>query len=297
MGLEMLGAPEDDGRDGLRLARALFPAMAAELDAAYAATAGGADVPGAAGQAGGEQGDFDAWLDARAAQLRTEFAEAPFAEFGDAEVRERLAEAHAAARRIAGWVGLPLPEPEAFAAVGADVAGLAAALGGDPTLAPVFAPHGLGAEGWRRLFARGSELRGAEHGGRALRLALAGEVEQEFALLDAAPGAGTPAVRGEGPVRWTLRLVPAGLAPPVLGLGYAHGPHASLPEMLMLQLERYLADRPLLDARSFTWLAGPLADGRLAARHVYDAAESTVRISSREPGNQGPHLGSRPPIG
>lgn len=65
----------------------------------------------------------------------------------------------------------------------------------------------------------------------------------------------------------------------------------------MLQLIRVVSGEPLVDARSFTWLAGPLADGRLAARHVYDSAERVVRINCREVGNQGPHLGARPPVG
>jgi hypothetical protein len=67
--------------------------------------------------------------------------------------------------------------------------------------------------------------------------------------------------------------------------------------MLMLQLSRVVAGEPLVDATSFTWLAGVLAGGKLAARHVYDEAEDTVRITCREVVSQGPHLGARPPVG
>lgn len=98
-------------------------------------------------------------------------------------------------------------------------------------------------------------------------------------------------------VRWTLRLIPAGTAPALMGLSFAHGPHVSLPEILMLQLMRASAGETPLDATSFTWLAGSLAQGKLAARHVYDATEDAIRITCREVVSQGPHLGARPPIG
>ncbi|MFT4232742.1 MAG: hypothetical protein QM606_08235, partial [Leucobacter sp.] len=215
----------------------------------------------------------------------------------------------AATRTVAARAGLRVPEPEAFAEAGTDFARLGTALAADPTLAPVIAPYGLGSRRWRELFARAAE----ESGGAlaaADPLVVASEAEREFGRLDAVPvpempdlpattagaaAAAQPAVRAEP--RWTLRLVPAGLAPAVLGLSFEHGPHASLPEMLMLQLTRLVAGEPLVDSRSFTWLAGTLAEGRLAARHVYDSAERAVRINCRETGNQGPHLGARPPVG
>ncbi|WP_029746844.1 hypothetical protein [Leucobacter chironomi] len=276
-----------DAGDRIRLVRGLFPDLAAELDGALAATGGAAD-------------DFDAWLDGETALLRsTAIGSAAFADVLDAGPRERFERAFAAARTVASWLGLEPPQPEAFAAAGVDLGGLGAALAVDPTLVPVPAPHGLGVAGWRRLFERAAEDDGPlaqREGGSPL--VLASEAEREFAILDRTiPG--VPVVRdggSVGAVGWTLRLVPAGLAPAVLGLSFEHGPHATLPEMLMLQLMRAVAGEPLVDARSFTWLAGALADGRLAARHVYDAAERSVRINCREVGNQGPHLGARPPI-
>ena len=294
-----------DEETGARLARVLFPELAAELDAALA---GGGDAA---------ERDFDGWLDDRAATVRDELGGASFGDVDDAGSRERFERAFAAARTVAGWVGLRPPEPEAFAGAGVDFSRLGAALAADPTLAPVVAPYGLGAEGWRELFAHAARAErsplgaGAAAPSGAQPLVLASEAEREFALLDAVPDRSTPSLlapggsgRSGGPagsagraVRWTLRLVPAGLAPAVLGLSFEHGPHASLPEMLMLQLTRVVAGEPLVDARSFTWLAGPLADGRLAARHVYDSAERVVRINCREVGNQGPHLGARPPVG
>lgn len=297
-------ARTDEG-SGARLARVLFSDLAADLDAALAGSGGGAD-----------QG-FDAWLDGRTEAVRAELGGAAFGAVDDAASRERFERAFAAARTVAGWVGLRVPEPEAFASAGVDFARLGAALAADPTLTPVAAPYGLGADGWRSLFARaaseersplgppgggeGATAHVREDGAAAAQpLVLASEAEREFSLLDTVPDRSAPALHGAeraSSVRWTLRLVPAGLAPAVLGLSFEHGPHASLPEMLMLQLTRVVARDPLVDARSFTWLAGALADGRLAARHVYDSAGRVVRINCREVGNQGPHLGARPPVG
>ncbi len=277
-----------DTGDRIRLTRALFPELASELDAALASN-------------GGDRADgFDAWLDGETEALRaTSLSSVAFADVLDEAQRDRFGRAFDAARAVAGWVGLEPPQPEAFAEAGADLARLGAALSGDPTLVPVPAPYGLGAAGWRRLFERAAEHEGPlsqPEGGSPL--VLANEAEREFALLDRAPSS-VPIVRTRAGAAtgWTLRLVPGGLAPAVLGLSFEHGPHATLPEMLMLQLMRAASSEPLVDARSFTWLAGALADGRLAARHVYDAGERSVRINCREIGNQGPHLGARPPVG
>ncbi|RGE19572.1 hypothetical protein [Leucobacter sp. wl10] len=287
----------DDER-GARLARVLFPDLAAAVDAAFARHGGGAER------------DFDAWLDERAEEVGSGLRTAAFGELADAPSRERLERAFAATRTVASWIGLHVPEPEAFAESGADFGSLGAALAADPTLVPVAAPYGLGADGWRGLFSRAA----SEEGGPlaipsgdsgAAPLAISSEAEREFARLDAVPDPSVPVLSaspageadaGRRSVRWTLRLVPAGLAPAVLGMSFDHGPHVSLPEMLMLQLARVVAGEPLVDARSFTWLAGTLADGRLAARHVYDSVERVVRINCREVGNQGPHLGARPPV-
>ncbi|QIM18527.1 hypothetical protein G7066_07675 [Leucobacter coleopterorum] len=161
------------------------------------------------------------------------------------------------------------------------------------------APYGLGAERWRELFRgataqQGSPLSGDEP------LLLAAEAVDGFTILDSVPDVTSPRVevaRPEGAsVTWTLRLVPSSAKPPLLGLGFAHGPHVSLPEILMLQLMRIVSGERPVDTESFTWLAGALADGRLAARHVFDESEAVIRISCREIGNQGPHLGARPPV-
>ncbi|GAB2553977.1 hypothetical protein [Leucobacter ruminantium] len=261
----------------VRLARALFPDLAAELDGALAR------------HGGDDTASFDDWLDGAATEMLGGIG---FDEVADPAISARFEAAFAAARAAADRLGAPLPEPEAFTAAGVPFERLASAMAADPELLPVPAPHGLGSERWRRAFAHG-DVDG---------LVLATEALREFDALDALDATPTgeaapPAVEAPGGVRWTLRLVPAGHRPARLGLGFSHGPHPTLPEMLMLQLMRVMSGEPPVDAESFTWLSGSLADGRLAARHVYDASDGVVRISCREVGSQGPHLGARPPVG
>lgn len=266
--------------DHAALARVLFPDLATRLDAALARNEG-SDRAG---------DDLDALLEDRANELRSgELAGAAFAEIADEKHRDAFATALSLARSVLARQHLRLPEPEEFEAAGTDFAALAEALATDDTLVPVPAPHGLGAEDWRQLFSAGTEL------------LLASEIARDFPELDLVPDPGTPRVTEVDPrgrtLRWTLRLVPASEAPPVLGLAHASGPHPSLPEILLLQLMREAAGEPPLDPQSFTWLAGTLGGGALAARHVADVAQHAVRISSRGVSNQGPHLGARPPVG
>ncbi|PII81853.1 hypothetical protein BMH32_05180 [Leucobacter sp. OLJS4] len=269
--------------DELRLARLLLPELAERLDTVVGAT-----------DAARAEREFDDWLDAESDRLGERFSTAAFAEL-DAEASARFSAAFRRARALAERVGIEAPEPEALIEAGLDPAALADAIAEDPTLEAVLAPYGLGDLAWRELF------RSAGASGAAGGLVLATEVVREFGRLDAVPDPSTPrvAVAGTdgGRIEWTLRAIPAGERPSVLGLGYAHGPHVSLPEMLALQLGRLVAGADPVDTQTFTWLAGTLADGGLAARHVFDRSDDVVRIAAREIGNQGPHLGARPPIG
>lgn len=283
----------------LGLVRALYPGLAERYDRAAAAHTGE--------HAGAE---FDAWLD-REAGVR--HAGAAFGAIADPEVSRRFEGAFRAARGVAALIGVAVPEPEAFAAAGLDLTRLGALLAEHPEVQPVPTPYGLGADGWRQAFARAAAAHPEVLGGEpsASPLVLASEAERGFAALDRIPDSagsiprvtqqaggvgGTPTATSGQALRWTLRLVPAASAPAVLGLGFAHGPHASLPEMLMLQLMRISSGEEPVDTGTFTWLAGSVEDGRLAARHVYDAGERVIRITCREVGNQGPHLGARPPL-
>ena len=274
--------------DRTALARALFPDLAEQLDAAYARHADPAGVAAGTGLAGAD--GLDAWLDAEAARLRAgDLSGAAFAGLGDERVRHRFEAAFELAARVLSRLGLSVPEPEEFEAAGVDLAALGAACAAEDRLTPVPAPHGLGAEDWRALYAGDPEL------------LLASEIVRDFAELDRVAEPGIPRVsevdaRGRS-LSWTLRLIPADEAPPLLGLAHASGPHPSLPEMLLLQAMRAAAGETPVDQRSFTWLAGTLGGGALAARAIYDDAERAVRVSSRGVSNQGPHLGARPPVG
>ena len=264
------------------LAPYLFPDLVQELDAALDAHAQ-EDHPAAA---------FEQALAASVEALRaSDVGSAILDEFGDAG---RLAEVFACAEQIAREVGFEVPAPEAFLAAGVDADRLRIALSSDDTLTPVIAPAGLGANRWQSLYRTAARQPGSPIA-LADPLVLAEEVQHSFAMLDQPPRM-SPTVISNG-VTWSLRLVPATPAPTVLGLSHVHGPHVTLPEMLMLQLTRLMAGEEPVDQRSFTWLAGTLEDGRFAARHIFDAGERSVRVTSREVGNQGPHLGARPPIG
>jgi hypothetical protein len=262
------------------LMRALFADLAERVDAAYEPFAG--QQP---------EAKFDSWLDQRTTEVLPSAARLSI---DDAAAAEHFELAFSSAREVAQALGVQMPEIEAFAEAGVDLERFAAALADDPSLAPVPAPHGLGQAAWKQAFeALGGPL-----------LLIADEAEREFAEVDGAALTGAPvavgaerSAGGDALVSWTLRLVPAQPGPPLLGLSFAQGPHVTLPEMLMLQLSRVVAGEPLVDATSFTWLAGVLAGGKLAARHVYDEAEDTVRITCREVVSQGPHLGARPPVG
>lgn len=284
----------------VRLVRALFPELASTLDAAYErvrAERGSDEITGE---------DIDTWLDGEAELLRAgALGQAPFTGLPE-EIAAVFERAFKTARAAGERLGVRVPEPESFAAAGVDLALFGTLMLAEPDLLPVPTPYGLGVDAWQAAFRRE-----AERGVRALTvtperpdaLLIAAEAVAEFRLLDACDDSAVPVVTERGgttgepaPVSWTLRLVPAGEKPAVLGLGFSHGPHVTLPEILMIQLMRSSQDEPLIDASSFTWLAGALNDGRLAARHVFDEREGVIRVNCREVGNQGPHLGARPPL-
>ncbi|MFF8817931.1 hypothetical protein ACF07D_08045 [Leucobacter sp. NPDC015123] len=285
-----------------RLARLLFPDLADELDRAHAE---GRRAAGGTAPASGAEAMLDA---AALAARQGDLGQAAFSSIDGLEA-VRFTRGFELAREVAGWRDLRVPEPEEFWAAGADHAALARALMADASLAVVPTIYGLGSDGWVALF-RAAARQPSSPLSLAAPLILAPEVTAEFELLDAVPR-GVAAVQARagqagavqagavqgGEVSWTLRLVPATPKPPLVGLSHSHGPHPALPEILMLQLMHVAAREPLLDGSSFTWVHGTLSGGRFAARELFDTSERSVRVNTREVGNQGPHLGARPPIG
>ncbi|MEB4614096.1 hypothetical protein [Leucobacter sp. M11] len=265
--------PSERISDAAELGRALFPELAARV---------GASAPGPADGDAAEH-----WLRAETERLRAGAWGPGLARFRDTSAGERLRDAFARASEVALALGVFLPEPESFF-----VAGVPRGEPADGDL-PVPAPHGLGLAGWQRLFS-GSSPSGWP------RLVCSTEVVRWFAALDAvpAPDAAIPPLRGRpGQPRWTLRWLPADPAPPEVGRPFQAarpGEHPSLPELLMLQAMRVVRGEPLLDPHGFTWLAGALPDARFAARHGADPARGAIRISTRDRGDQGPHIGTRP---
>lgn len=270
-----------------QLARLLFADLAEELDGALA------DSQHAAGGVPPSSQAEQLLEDAARAAREGDFGRAAFAGVEGQEA-DRLERAFALASTVAGWAGLTVPEPEAFWEQGVDHATLARALMADPSLVPVPAPYGLGAARWTILF-RTVARQPASPLSLAAPLVLAPEVVAEFGQLDAVPR-GVASVRSGGQ-EWTLRLIPAGQKPALVGLSHAHGPHATLSELLMLQLMLIAGGEEPIDSSSFTWVHGAVGGGRFAARELFDATDRGVRVNTREVGNQGPHLGARPPIG
>lgn len=278
------------GAQGVAVARLLFAGVAKTLDDALRANTADLGSPVESPQRALERVLEEAERRARGGEL----GRAAFDGLDPGEAA-RFEDAFAAARSAAEWEGLTLPEPEEFWAAGADRATLARALMVDPTLLPVPTPYWLGASRWVAAFRAAARQPGSPLA-LAAPLVIAPDVVRSFGELDRVPD-GVPAVQTPEGVAWTLRLVPAGAAPPKLGVNHLVAPHVAAPEMLQLQLMRLAASEELVDQQSFTWLAGVFEGERFAARHLYDVGERSVRLNSREIGNQGPHLGARPPVG
>lgn len=255
------------------LARALFPDLAA-----HAARAASVDP-------------VELWIEEQTEELRFGAHGTALARFPEGSDSAALAAAFAVAVEIAGDTDTRAPEPEDFFAAGISPHTPSAAA----DLIPIVAPHGLGAAAWERVFA--STLRAA-----GPRLALSSEARRWFAALDHPTEQGRAAVHTRttaGAVRWTLRWLPAGEAPPHRGAAFrvADSPaYPTLPEILTLQRLRLARAARPVDHATFTWLAGELPDPRFAARHGYDEAEHTIRLSTRERTDQGAHVGVRPAL-
>ena len=286
------------------IARSLFPDLAAQADAVAA--------PRDESQFAAEQ-----WLTAQTERMRCGDFGPALARFSGHHSSDALMSAFASAQLLATGLDIACPEPEDFLAQDSRLGtpgeippDTHADHAGDVT--PVVAPHGLGAASWLRWFAQPDSHTPAEarrHPGAALPefpggaqlpgLAIATEALRWFAALDTVtdPHATVVHTRSHsGNVRWTLRWIPVSQAPPIRGIPFTHAPQAqypTLPEMLAIAAARRHAGEPLLDAHTFTWLAGELPGPTFAARHAYDPSTDTVRISTRERTDQGAHVGVR----
>lgn len=283
-------APGGESSDSTRLARLVFRELAAELDRALGSNA----ASDAASDA-----RADALVEAAARAAREGALGRAAFEGIDEKAGERLKKAFDAAREICGRIGLDVPEPEAFWAAGVDRSAIARGMVADPSLMPVPAPHGLGVSEWTDQFRAAARQTGSPLSLSA-PLVIAPEVVAAFATLDEAPSGATSvrSTRRDGAeIRWTLRLIAATPEPPRTGMSHAIGPHPTIAEMFMLQLMLLAREEAPIDQKSFTWLHGTIDGGRFAARALFDTHERSVRVNTREVGNQGPHLGARPPRG
>jgi hypothetical protein len=291
-------------REAAALARALFPDLASQVDAA---------APFSAADLTGPEDSIDAWISNEVSRMNAgELGDTLAARSSDAE-RTRIDASITAARAAADSLGVQVPTFEELSAAGvraARIEGLDASSGADslPALLPVLAPHGLGLSAWQRLFGEAHEnvtnsVTGGEastHQTRLRGLVVAEEIERWFSALDRVQDPTLPRLNvtePRGEVAWTLRWIPASPTALIVGRPYRVGPHPSLSELLMLQwIRQHFGDAPI-DAQSLTWVAGDLPEPRLAARHTYDVAAGLIRINTRERTDQGPHIGTRPPVG
>ncbi|GAA2833143.1 hypothetical protein FB468_1340 [Leucobacter komagatae] len=237
-------------------------------------------------------------LAARVRQLRVGALGTGFQTTPSPELSERYAETRSASDALASVLEVTAPPFEAFFALGANEPTANRARADE--LVPVIAPHGLGAPAWLRVAAADGVLPPIE---------CATEVLRWFAALDRPPRASAvPTVRtssAHGTVSWTLRWVSAAASPtpertaparpsPTLteqGVALANWP--TLPEMFALQARQRSLTAPLVDGRTFTWLAGALPDRALAARHTFDSSTGSIRISTRARSDRGSHVGAR----
>ncbi|HUH52900.1 MAG TPA: hypothetical protein VLZ31_02510 [Microbacteriaceae bacterium] len=271
----------------VKLARKLFAELAQELDDALLEN----DSKSKSDSSMQELGSMQV-LDAEAKKMSAPggiLATSSLAEIKNDSVRIRFQESFALLGEAAGALGVSLPDADAFQHAGYDFLKLAKIAETDKNLVLVAAPYGLGLAAWQSLF-RIDVMRLDSK----MPLDVARELQQEFILLDRVQQTDLPQVQDRN-IKWTLRLIPAAPKPEKMGLNYAVGPHPALPEMLMLQAIQLLAGGAALDQNTFTWIAGKIAGDKLAARHVFDVSQNRIIINSREIGNQGPHLGARPP--
>lgn len=271
----------------VKLSRTLFAELAHELDEALAA-----NVPQSKNDTSMQALGSMETLDAEAKRMSAPggiLATSSLVEIKNESVRQRFQESFALLGEAADELGASLPDADMFQYAGYDFLRLASIAETDRDLVLVAAPFGLGLAAWQSLFRSDAMPLDAK-----IPLDVARELQEEFILLDRVQQADLPQVQDRN-INWTLRLIPAAAKPEKMGLNYAVGPHPALPEMLMLQAMELLAGGTALDQNTFTWIAGKIAGGKLAARHVFDASQKRIIINSREIGNQGPHLGARPP--
>lgn len=278
----------------IEFARKLVPEFAALVDAAFQTDTRGETA----------EDSLNA-LDAEVDKLKSEglLVSQAIQEIGDPLVREKFEKGFSVAKKVAAIAGLEAPDAEDFEHQGANFKSLAAYVTENPDFVPIVAPNGWGIKLWEQVFkhvARETFTNGQLDPNKPLEVGR--EVFHEFTLLDRAANASIDGTKNtvvhdpKTKTVWTIRLVPAAQKPNKMGLNHSAGPHVTLPEMLMLQLTHLFDGLDLVDKNTFTWLSGLLADEKLAARHVYDASQKQIIITSREKGNQGPHLGARTPV-
>ncbi|MGO1434348.1 MAG: hypothetical protein ACTHZM_01630 [Canibacter sp.] len=234
--------------------------------------------------------EVDEWIQRLVKKARTaELGTAVFGGVTGTRVLNVFQHGFELARAVFAPYAVRVPEPEEFSPA-IEWKAFASALkdSASSRYELVIAPHGLGLGRWQTI--------GENH----VLLSVSSDVRAEFDRVDRVDDTEAPRARTVSPfgrtLEWTARLLPASESPAATGQKWNAHRQATLPEMLVLQFGRVIAGRELVDPHSFTWLSGAIAYGRKAARHTFDRSSQTLRISSREIGQQGQHQGSRTPL-
>jgi hypothetical protein len=254
---------------------------------------------------------IDQWIMSQVHRVRqSDLAHAAFSQVSSGAVRRSFQMAFETAQEVFERIGAPVPQAEDFTLAGTSWQRIAQILQA-PTddsaqlktecapahkqfgsLRLVIAPHGIGFDEWRDLFSP------------EIRLSVARDVLEEFEQVDhyvSSPqgeaSMDPPTVVTQGrygqPVIWGARLIDCSLSPSELGKNWFSAKHPTLPELLSIQLGLLRSGEPLIDPHTFTWLDARVSHAQRAVRHSFDSREKTIRISSRDLGQQAPHQGSR----
>ena len=242
----------------------------------------------------------------------------------DREIRAAFEKSFELSGKLADYIDLPAPTPEDMAEAGVDYAYLAgeyermAAEGLEPHI--VLAPHGLGLDNWRTIFAKattdstipnnplgdsgdgaglyvtsGAAANWHTFDKAASHTTTPGQAELAHATTTTHGGVGDTAT-------WTIRIIPGKQTPDHLNKSYAQTiaegiQHQTTPEMLTDKLTAIVAGRTPSDKSYYSWCDNHNPEGGSAPRGYWSPDRGRVRVYWSVVGRRSDDLGLRSPLG